>query len=71
MKRILSILLSVTLLLSCLLPAGVTASADDDIIASGSCGAENYTLIWALDSNGVITFTGEEQRMADFVNSGA
>ncbi len=71
MEKLLSVLLSLTLLLSCLVPSGVTASADDDIIASGSCGAENYTLIWALDSNGVLSFTGEEQRMADFVNGGA
>ena len=55
-----------------ILPAGavndfvVSASAsDEDVVASGNCGAEGANLIWTLDIEGTLTINGEGA-MADW-----
>lgn len=47
-------------LLSCTL-----AFADDDIVASGDCGLYGDNLIWTLDSDGLLTISGEGE-MANY-----
>lgn len=67
MKKLLSLLLSIVIIFTSVFCAGITASAADTV-ASGTCGASGYTLNWSLDSDGVMTISGKNQRMADFSN---
>ena len=53
-KRLASLALALILLLA-LLPGSVFAA---DVIASGTCGADGDNLTWTLDSDGVLTISG-------------
>lgn len=65
MKKTLSFLLSITMLLSCI--AGLSFSAQGaNVVASGTCGNSGSNMSWSLDSSGTITISGANQRMADF-----
>ena len=59
-KRIISMLMVLLMVLS-LMPTMAFA----DTVASGTCGADGDNLTWTLDSDGVLTISGEG-RMADF-----
>lgn len=65
MKKLISIFLSITILISAIGSFSFTAQAADTV-ASGTCGASGYTLNWSLDSEGVMTISGSGQRMADY-----
>ena len=54
-KRILSLLLAIIMTIS----LGVVAFADEAIVASGNCGANDDKLTWTLTSNGTLTISGE------------
>ena len=69
MKKFISLFISLTLIFVSVFPLGIIAKADT--AASGTCGAEGYTINWALDSNGTLSLSGDGQRMEDFVNNGA
>lgn len=58
---------SLTLLLSLLLCLGMipSASAETEIVASGTCGA-NDNLSWILDSDGTMTISGSGRMKADW-----
>ena len=65
-KRLVSLLLAISMILSLMPVSAVTAFAEGEnsgaveIIANGNCGAENNgaNLSWKLDNNGVLTITG-------------
>lgn len=60
-KRILSWALVLCMVLA-LLPGSAFAA---DVVASGECGAEGDNLTWTLDSDGVLTISGEGE-MANY-----
>lgn len=65
MKKLLSIFLSVTILISCI--AGLSFEVlGADVIASGNCGTNGGNVRWSLDSDGTITISGANERMADY-----
>lgn len=64
MKKILSVIISISILLASL--CGLSFEAFADIIASGSCGASGNTMSWSLDSQGKLTISANNQRMADY-----
>lgn len=65
MKKLLSIILGITILITCV--SGLSFNAmGADIIANGTCGTNGGNMTWALDSDGTITITGAGQRMADY-----
>lgn len=65
-KRLVSLLLAISMILSLMPVSAVTAFAEDEssgaveIIARGNCGADKggENLKWTLDNNGVLTITG-------------
>lgn len=65
MKKLLSTLLSVAILMTCIGGISLEASAAS-VVASGSCGASGSNMSWELSSDGVMTIKGSNQRMADF-----
>lgn len=65
MKKVLSFLLGITIILTLFTGLTFEASAAS-VVASGGCGASGYSMSWSLDSSGVITISGNNQRMADF-----
>ncbi len=62
-KRILSLLLVIIMTIS----LGVVAFADEAIVASGNCGANDDELTWTLTSNGTLTISGEGE-MKDYAD---
>ena len=62
-KRILSLLLVIIMTIS----LGVVAFADEAIVASGNCGANDDKLTWTLTSNGTLTISGEGE-MKDYAD---
>ena len=62
-KRILSLLLAIIMTIS----LGVVAFADEAIVASGNCGANDDKLTWTLTSNGTLTISGEGE-MKDYAD---
>ena len=54
-KRVFTLLLALCMIVS-LLPFGASAA---DIVASDECGADGDNVIWTLDSDGVLTISGE------------
>ena len=58
LPRSLRKLLCAVLFLALLLPYAPAAHAAD-IVDSGTCGAEGDNLTWTLDSDGVLTISGE------------
>ena len=62
-KRILSLLLAIIMTIS----LGVVAFADEAIVTSGNCGANDDKLTWTLTSNGTLTISGEGE-MKDYAD---
>ncbi len=62
-KGILSLLLVIIMTIS----LGVVAFADEAIVASGNCGANDDKLTWTLTSNGTLTISGEGE-MKDYAD---
>ena len=63
-KRILSLLLAIIMTIS----LGVVAFADEAIVASGNCGANDDKLTWTLTSNGTLTISSKgKTKMQDFL----
>lgn len=70
MKKLISVFLSITVFISSIASLSFTAQAAD-IVASGDCSASGYSLSWSLDSDGVMTISGANQRMADYSTTSA
>lgn len=68
MKRFSALVISLVMMITSIFCVNLTAQAADTV-ASGSCGASGYNMSWRLDSDGVLTISGANQRMADYYNN--
>lgn len=68
MKKIISFIISITIVLSSLFSLGINAYANT--VASGDCGTSGNSVKWSLSSDGILTISGANQRMADYYSLG-
>ena len=67
-KKIISFIISITIVLSSLFSLGVNAYANT--VASGDCGTSGNSVKWSLSSDGLLNISGNNQRMADYYSLG-